>query len=42
MRDYLTDVAPKLFNKNKNGDLFSIRDEILETINITIYLFNQN
>jgi len=42
MRDYLTDVAPKLFNKNKNGDLFSIRDEILETIDITIYLFNQN
>lgn len=41
MRTYLTDIAPKLFDKNKNGDLFSIRDEILSNIDVTIYLFNQ-
>jgi len=41
MRDYLTDIAPKLFNKNKNGDLFNLRDEMLESIDNTIYLFNQ-
>lgn len=41
MRDYLTDVAPKLFNKNKNGDLFNLRDEILANIDTTIYLFKQ-
>jgi hypothetical protein len=41
MRTYLTDIAPTLFDKNKNGDLFNIRDEILSNIDVTIYLFNQ-
>ena len=41
MRKYLVDIAPKIFNKEENGDLFNLRDEILENIDIAIYLFNQ-
>lgn len=40
-REYLNDIAPKLFDKNKNGDLFNLKDEILEIIDKTIYLFKQ-
>lgn len=40
-RDYLNNIAPKLFNKEKNGNLFNLKDEILEIIDKTIYLFRQ-
>jgi hypothetical protein len=40
-REYLNNIAPKLFNKENNGDLFNLKDEILEIIDKTIYLFKQ-
>jgi molecular chaperone GrpE (heat shock protein) len=41
MRNYLVDIAPNLFDRRKDGDLFNLRDEILESIDIAVYLFNQ-
>ena len=41
MREYLMLVTPKIWNKNKNTDLFNLRDEIITEINKTIYLFKQ-
>lgn len=41
MRIFILDNAKKLFDKDTDGDLFNLRDELLQHIDIAVYLFNQ-
>ena len=41
IKKYLEEDYVKILNKNINTDLLNLRDELLASINTTIYLFNQ-
>ena len=41
IKKYLEEDYVKILNKNVNTDLLNLRDELLASINTTIYLFNQ-
>jgi hypothetical protein len=41
IRNFLVETYPKYINKNVNTDLLNLRDELLQNINKTLYLFHQ-
>jgi len=41
IKKYLEEDYVNILNKNVNTDLLNLRDELLASINTTIYLFNQ-
>jgi len=41
VREFLVKDYDRLINKNTNTDLLNLRDELLSSINITLYLFRQ-
>jgi len=42
VRKYLVEDYPKILDKNVNTDLLNLRDELLGSINTTLYLFRQS
>ncbi len=41
VRKFLVEDYQNLINKNTNMDLLNLRDELLSTLNVTLYLFHQ-
>ncbi len=40
IRTYMVEIVPLEFDEKEDTDLFNIRDELLETIDQTLYLFD--